>query len=279
MSAKRFLLGCVGLAVLTGSLRADPPLPLDLIPEDACIAIATRSLAELRTKSDRLLGKVKDRPLERPSQLLDMAFNMLNLGWKIDEKKPAALVCMIGKLGGFGADADPNRDYTIGAVLAPDSLEEAAKAYKIKAEELKSGKVLMVPGQEFDKAFGTNFVGLRDGQIYMTGRREGTAAWMKAPTVRQGQTAARQKRLDASDGLLYFGPPLLHLAQKDWDAEMVDQQFSPQEAEAQRRINRALKEARYVLAGYRVDDGFGLDLSLGFDAKGTHSQAVLRPRT
>ena len=45
MSAKHFLLSCLGLVALAGTLRADPPLPLDLIPEDACIGIATRSLA------------------------------------------------------------------------------------------------------------------------------------------------------------------------------------------------------------------------------------------
>jgi hypothetical protein len=258
-------------------------LPLDLIPEDACIGIATRSLAELRTKSDRLLGKA-ERPIERPSQLLDMVFMQLNLGWKIDEKKPAALVCMTGKLGGFPGNSDPNRDYTIGAILAPGSLEEAAKAYKIKADELKSGKVQMVGGAEFDKTFGTNFVGFRDGQMYMTGRRGATAAWMAARTVRDGQTPARQKKLDASDGLLYFGPPLLAVAQKDADPDKPPDAFNtgelgPQEAEAQRRVYRAMLEARYVLAGYRVDDGFGLDLAVGFDAKGTNSQGVLKAVT
>jgi hypothetical protein len=280
MSAKRILLGCVGVVVLTGSLRADPPLPLDLIPEDACIGMATRSIAELRTKSDKLLGNTQ-RPLERPSQILDMTFGMLNLGWKIDEKKPAALVCMTGKLGGFGPGTDPNRDFTIGAVLAPESLEAAAKAYQMSVDELKKTKVHVVKGQEFDRYFGTGFVAVRDGQLYMTGVQKGTAAWMAARTVRQGQSAARQKRLDAADGLLYFGPPLLALAQKDFKPDDVDflHVSGPHEEEAQRRINRAFLETRYVLAGYRVDDGFGLDLSVGFDPKGTHSQGVLKAVT
>jgi hypothetical protein len=283
MRAKKSLLACACLVVFAGSLRAEPPLPLDLIPEDACIGIATRSLADLRTKSDKLLGKA-ERPLERPSQLLDMVFAQLNLGWKIDEKKPAAIVCMTGKLGGFGADADPNKDFTIGAVLAPESLAETARAYKVAEDELKKGKVMMVPGREFDRYFGTNFVGLQNGQMYLTGMRGATAAWMEAPKVRQGQTPARQKRLDASDGLLYFGPPLLAVAQKDADPDRPPDAFhtgdlGPQEAEAQRRVYRALLEARYVVAGYQVDDGFGLDLAVGFDRKGTNSQAVLKAVT
>src|SRR5690348_16246276 len=115
MSATRFLLSCLGLAVLAGSLRAEPPRPLDLIPEDACIGISVRNLADLRTKSDRLLPKELNGP--RPSQILDMALGMLNLGWKIDEKKPSGIVCMTGLLGGLAADADPNMgdNFTIGA--------------------------------------------------------------------------------------------------------------------------------------------------------------------
>jgi len=58
MSATRFLLSGLFLLALAGSLRADPPLPLDLIPEDTCIGLSARNLAELRTKSDRLF---KDR--------------------------------------------------------------------------------------------------------------------------------------------------------------------------------------------------------------------------
>ena len=279
MSAQRFLLSCLALVALAGSFRADPPLPLDLIPQDACIGIATRSLADLRTKSDRLFGKMPDRPLERPSQLLDMAFMQLNLPWKIDEKKPAALVCMSGTLAGFAANDDPQNNFTIGAVLAPQSWEEVAKTYKIEMADLKKGKIHKVPGTEFNGVFGTSQVGVRDGQIFLTGKEKATDAWMKARTLRTGQTAARQRSLDAADGVVYFGPSLLHLGQKDFNPETVAADLGPQEAEAQRRINRSFQEARYVLAGYRVDGGFGLDLSVGFDPKGTHSQAVLKAIT
>ncbi len=279
MSVKRILLSGLVLAALGGSLRAAPPLPLDLVPEDACIGIAIRNLAELRTKSDRLFSKLPDKGM-RPSQLVDMALAELRLGWKIDEKKPTALVCTTGKLGGFGKDTDPNNDFTIGAIVAPQSLEEAAKAYGVKVEDLKSGKVQKVTGREFDRYFGTNQVGVQNGHFYMTGQEKATAEWMKAPTLRQAQTEARQRRLDTSDGILYFGPPLLRLGQKDnLDWTTVNPDLPPEEAKIQRRINQAALEARYVLAGYRVDDGFGLDLSVGFDPKGTQSQAILKAVT
>jgi hypothetical protein len=280
MSASRFLFSGALLVALTGSVRAEPPLPLDLIPDRACIGIAARDLADLKTKSDRLLGNMPNRPLERPSQLLDMALKELRLTWEPNEKKPVALVCMTGALGGFDENANPDQNFTIGAVLAPQKLDDAAKAYKLDVATLMKGQAQKVPGREGDRNFGTNWVGYRDGEIYMTGSEKGTEAWLKAPRVRQGQTPARQKRLDAADGLLYFGPPLLELGQKDFNPETsVDSSFGPQEVDAQRRINRALLEARYVLAGYSVTDGFGVDLSVGFDPKGTHSQALLKSVT
>ena len=162
---------------------------------------------------------------------------------------------MSGVLAGLAANADPNSNFTIGAVLAPDSLEEVAKKYKMTVAELKTGRVRKVPGREFDRTFGTDQVGVRDGEIYLTGNEKATAAWMKARTLRPGQTAARQKRLDAGDGVVYFGPPLLALGQKNTKPETVPDGLNPAEAEAQRRLNRAWLEARSVLVGFRVKDG------------------------
>jgi hypothetical protein len=279
MSAKRFLLCCLALLVPAAALRADPPLPLDLIPEDACIGIAIRNLAELRTRSDRLLGKEERPGLPRPSQLLDTAFTMLKLNWKIDEKKPAALVCLTGALGGFAADTDLDQNFTLGAALAPRSLEEAAKAYKLDVEEFKKGKVHKVPGQEIGRIFGTDQAGVRDGEVFLTGRDAATAAWMKARTLRQAQPADRVRRLDAADGVVYLGPPLFKYFRKNADPEWAPPGLNPQETEAQRRLNRACLEARHLIAGYRVADGFGLDLTVGFDPRGTHSRDVLKAFT
>jgi hypothetical protein len=282
MSAERLLLSGLTVLVVAGTLRADPPLPLDLIPEDACIGIAIRDLTELRARSDKLFGKIPmgNVPL-RPSQLIDEGIKFLNLSWKIDEKKPSAIVCMTGVLAGLKADADPmgNGGFTIGAVFAPQSLEDAAKSYKIDAADLKKGKVVKVPGREFDQTFGTSQIVLRDGHIFLTGREKATDAWSKARSLRAGQTEARRKRLDTADGIVYFGPPLLRLDQKNRKPDDVDPQLGPQEADAQRSLNRAYLEVRHVLAGYRVDDGFGLDLGVGFDPAGKHSQAVLKAIT
>jgi len=280
MSAKWFLPGFLALVLLAVPAPAEPPLPLDLIPEDACIGVSARNLEELRAKSDRLVARSGRADFPRPSQLLDMAVKELRVEWKIDEKKPLALVCLAGTLGGFDADADPDiNHFAIGAVVAPRSLDEAARVYGVAPDDLKKGAVRRVPGRDENEYFGTTRAGYRDGMLYLTGREKATAAWMKARTLRDAQPAQRQRRLDAADGVVYLGPTLMRFLQKDFDPDTVDPQLGPQEAEAQKRLNKAFTEARYVLAAYRVDDGVGLDLSVGFDPKGTQSQAVLKAVT
>jgi hypothetical protein len=212
-----------------------------------------------------------------------MAFAEFQVPWKIDEKKPAALVCLTGALGGFADDARPKVDlfgpsenFTIGAVLAPRDLTEVAEGYKMAVEDLKKGGVRKVPGRESDSVFGSTRAGFREGLIYLTAREKATAAWMKARRLRQAQPAARQRRLDAADGLVYLGPNLFRVAREGWDPEVVNRDLDPGEAAAWRRLNRAAAEVRHLLAGVRFDDGLGLDVSVGFDPKGTHSRDLLK---
>jgi hypothetical protein len=279
MSGKRYLLGCLVLAAAAGSLRADPLLPLDLIPEDACIGIGVRDLAELRAKSDRLVGKRQPGDpglFLRPSELLAEAYKKLNLPWKIDEKKAGAIVCLSGALGGYDPKSDPKDNFSIGAVVAAQSLEEVARGYKLEVADLKKGGVHQVPGKKWDHFFGTDQAGFRDPFVFLTGNEKATAAWMKARTLRQARAAAEQRRLDAADGLIYLGPPLLAIARKEANPDTLPNVFSGPEKEAQQRLYRASLEAQNVLVAYRLDDGLGLGVGVGFDPQGVNSQAVLK---
>ena len=197
----------------------------------------------------------------------------------MDEKKPAALICTTGTLAGFADDADPTHSYTIGAVLAPANLEEAARACGISVAELKKKGVHKVPGADLGPNAGTNQAGFQDGHLYLTNRAGATEAWMKAATLRSTLPVTRQRRLDGADGIVYLGPPLLRFARTVWNAEEVTPELYPQEAQAQRRLNRAWLEARQVIGGYRLDNGFGLDLSVAFDTRGTESQGLLKAIT
>jgi hypothetical protein len=277
MSVRRSLLSCLALVALAGFLRAEPLLPLDLIPEEAAVGMGTRNLAELRTKGDRLFAKMGKANAGRGvSGFLDRIFGELKLEWKVDEKKPAAIVALTGALGGFPGEADFDRNNLTGVVLAPVSMAEVARVYKMPVEELKKGDVRKVPGRKLEPDFGTDHAGFRGGLIYLTGKEKATAAWMQARTLRQTLPAARQRRLDVADAIAYFGTPILQIDRKRRLQELEKPGAGSAEEEARRRLLRLGLEVRHVLAGVRFDDGLGLDLSVGFDPKGTHSRAVLK---
>ena len=59
MPVQRLVLTCVAASSRRSKASAqEPPRLLDLIPADACIGIGIRDLAELRTKSARLLPRM-----------------------------------------------------------------------------------------------------------------------------------------------------------------------------------------------------------------------------
>jgi hypothetical protein len=262
------------LALAVGTTLAAPPLPLDLVPEDACIGLSIRDLADLKSKSDKLL---KDRPgLPRLSQLFEVAYKELRLGWDIDETKASAIVCASGPLAGYAADADPKDKFQIGITLPYKDLDAVAKAWKVKPEDLKKGEPVQVPGREFEPHFAQTWGAVRDGVAFLNGKEAAVVGWMKATSLRQALPQDRVQRLDRADGLIYLGPPLLKVAGDNANPDWVPEGLTEQEAVAYRRANRAMHEARSVLAAFRLDEGLALDLGVNFDRKGKESQALLK---
>jgi len=276
MSPRTTLGSLALLAALLGGVAAAPPVPLDLVPDGACIAISIRNLDDLKAKSAKLLG---DRPnVPRFSELFDQAFKELKLGWKIDEKAAASLICASGKLGGFDKEgAAPFDNFTVGAVIPFGSLDDVAKAWKLNPDDVKKGQAVAVPGKVFDQRFfGLSNLGVKDKHAYLAGSKAAVEAWMAAKTLRQTQPADRLKRLDAADGLVYLGPPLFRYAMNNHNPDWVPDGLTERERQAQKRLNRAIAETQTMLGSFRLDDGLGVDVTVGFDPKGKESQALLK---
>jgi hypothetical protein len=262
----------VGLS-LAGTTLAAPPLPLDLIPQDACIGLSIRDLADLQAKSDKLL---KDHPnIPRLSNLFAEAYKELRLGWPVDERRSAAIICASGTLAGYAADADPNQSFRIGTVLPYKDLAGVAKAWSVKADDLEKGPV-QVSGRNFDPKFALDYASARDGVAYISGSDKAVTAWMKATTLRQALPGERVKRLDMADGMVYLGPPLVRIGMEKFDTNWTPEELTEREKAAYRRVNRAAVEGRDLLLAFRLDEGLGVDLTAGFDPKGKESQALLK---
>lgn len=274
MSPRTTLGSLALLAALLGGVAAAPPVPLDLVPDGACIGISIRDLDDLKAKSAKLLG---DRPnVPRFSELFDTAFKELKLGWKVDAKAAAAILCTSGKLGGFANDGNPMENFTVGTIIPFASLEDVARAWKFNPDDVKNGQVVNVAGRNFDRHFDMSHLGVKDRHAYLAGSKRAVEAWMSAKSLRQTQPADRLKRLEAADGLVYLGPPLFAYATKNIDQDWVPDGLTERERQAQKRLNRAMAESQSLLGSFRLDDGLGVDITVGFDPKGKESQALLK---
>jgi len=239
---------------------AEPPLPLDLIPADSTIGLSIRNLTELKKKGDQLLGDRKDVP--RPSQGFEWIYQHMGLTGAVDEGQAAALLCLQGKLAGYGPNSDPQQDYRIVSVVPYKNLDALAKAYGVEKTKLKPGQAISLPKKAdiWDRLDGW---GLLKGQHLILGETSAAVEGAsQAQTLRQTLSEARQKHLDRADALAYFGPPLLALAQKEADPNWTPPELvTEEEKKAQRRINRALMEVRTVLGAVHLSNGVGLDLT------------------
>src|SRR5262249_23746492 len=106
-------------------------------------------------------------------------------------------------------------------------------------------------------------------RVMLSQNAAAVAAWRKARTLRDGLGPARQKRLDAADGLFYIGTPMWRVlrefnADNDWSPPELNER----ETEAYRRTQRVWREVDALLAAAYVQEGIGLDIAIRFDPKG-----------
>jgi hypothetical protein len=276
MSHNALLLSPVLLTLLAGWTAAAPPLPLDLIPRDACIGISVRDLVDLTARAKKIAPLDQDVPAELAKEL--------KLTWKLDAKRPLAAICATGKLAGSPPGADPITEYSLGLSLPWAGRAEVLKAWKLKAEDLKTTGPLTVPGATISLPLlfgGTRDIPLdkalfREDRVFLTSKPGTVPNWLTARPLRDGMAPERQKRLDAADGLFYIGPQLWRLIRNAIATDWAPEDYSEQEAEAFRRTQRAWREVESFLAAVRLDDGLGVDIMTGFDPQGKESQALLK---
>lgn len=249
----------VGLGIAAAPV-AEPALPLDLIPADTTIGLSIRNLTELKKKGDQLADR--DKNLPRPSQGFHWIYQHMGLADAVDEGQAAALLCIQGKLAGFGPNSNPQEDYRIVSIVPFKDLDALARAYGVKKSELKAGQSIPLPRKAdiWNRLDGWGF--LKNRHLILGEASSAVSGVSQAPVLRQTLSGARQKHLDRADALAYFGPPLLALAKSLGDPDWTPPELiTEEEKKAQHRINRALLQVQTVLGALYVNDGVGLDLT------------------
>jgi len=274
--SRRFLVACLALAVgLTFPVpaRAADPAPaqtLDLVPEDAAVAVAVRSVAELRERGDKL-AKDSGATLDgwRPSMLFNELFKRLGVEKGVDEKGAAAIVIPnVKRLGIESKEIDlalltalePN----IVFIIPIDKLADVAAACDLKVEDLKDSKIVPLKGEKFRRE---PVVAVRGKHLYYSHREKAIKLVFDTKPLSGELTKPQRETMAKSDLFLLFGPRVwgelgnhmlknLHQelrrgSDKD-DHETVDQFFG------------AIESVRFLLVSLNVEEGLGVNLIAAF---------------
>lgn len=258
---------------------AAPPLPLDLVPQEACLGFAARDLADALARAQKLHpGKAERDHVEELQRELQLA-------WKLDARQPLSFVCMAGTLGGFGPNADPQGSYSLGASLAFADRADALRQWELKPADLQKAGPLRVPGAKIQipGLFGAgqtielNRALVRDERVYLASNNDKAVAnWTKAPTLRPRLTRDQQARYDAADALFYIGPAMWRAVQPYLFENDPPTGYTAQEAESFRRAQRVWRDIDHLLAVARIDEGVGLDVLTQFRPQGKDAAAILK---
>ncbi len=254
------------LALLGGTGAAAAPQPLDLVPDDAAVALVVRSPAELKKKGDKLIADTGVKYLMRPSQLFDWVYQNLEIKGGVDEAGSAALVVANPKLLGVefcDANGNPNfaalnRIIDLVVVVVPfQDRDKMAANFGIARGALKPDT--MVKGRA--KHFGRFFYA-RGRHVFYGNDEKVVAAVAKAPPAGAGLTAARRRTLNEADVVFRLSPQTFL---PFWKKELLgplENDLVKQGGEAERKVARqfiaTLGELQAVWVAARVDDGIRL---------------------
>jgi hypothetical protein len=268
------------LTLVAGTAVAAPPLPLDLIPQDAALGLSARNLTDFAARANKLFGRrvfADDAATEFSRDL--------KLAWKVDTTKPLAVICATGKLGGFDADARAIDKHSLGVSVAFPDRDEMLRVWRLRAGVLDRKDPVEVPGAAITLPglFGPGQTlelkhGLFDpDRVTLSESADAVAAWRKARTLRDGLGPARQKRLDAADALFYIGNPMWRVVREfNADNDWSPPELNERETEAYRRTQRVWREVDELLAAAYLQEGLGMDINVRFDPRGKESQTLLK---
>jgi hypothetical protein len=259
------------LLFLAAGPAAAQPDALDLVPEDAALAVVVRNLDELRDKGEAFI-KAHEMQLGeegRPSQLFELAFQVLRVQKGLDRKGAAAvLLPNFEKLGIKALEQDVFRPIVFALPIA--NLDDMASNFGLKAGELKPGTF-----HNFQTPAGFPFPA--DRVLYVRGRHLFLGFWKKAveavvesKPVTEALSPLQKATLARADLALHFGPPAWGRIWKDFVGETGDRlkrNDDVQDDAAVEQFVGALRQVRFVVAGLRIQPGLDFDLIASFQKK------------
>src|SRR5262249_16954790 len=128
---------------------APAPDVLDLVPEDAALALAVRNITDLKKKGDKLFADagLKDVSLPRPSALFQQLYGARGIKAGLDEDAPAAAFVASARAAGLGKVPGDLRALQLVVIAVPfTDRDKIAGNFNISGDDLKEGQVVEGPG-------------------------------------------------------------------------------------------------------------------------------------
>jgi hypothetical protein len=240
---------------------APAPDVLDLVPEDAALAVAVRNISDLKNKGDKLFADagLKDQSLPRPSVLFGQLFGALGVKAGLDEDAPAAALLANSRKAGLEKVALEPEILKLVVIAVPfKDRDQMAGNFDLKGDDLKDGKVVEGRGP-----LGGCFFRARGRHLFLGGSEKALDSVVTGKSVAAALPEAQRKSLAGADILIHFSAESWG---DTWGDFLKDAQarLGKDRREADRKViadlAAALKALRFGLGTIRVDDGLGVSL-------------------
>ncbi len=231
---------------------------LEVIPADAAIAIVIRNPDELRKKGDTFLEETKIDLGIRPTDALNMVTNFLGINQGLDLKRPAGAVLLRPKNAPQNIGLE-DLDQSLYVMLPFTDLDKMAGNFGFQPGQLKLDVVTKAnkPPQ-----FG-QFVLAREKTLYLANTEASLERLRKAKSLAGELTPEQRQAFGKADVVFHVKPENLG---PDWSgiakivAEELGRVDDPKEKESIGQFVKALDHVRFALAGFRVEDGLGINM-------------------
>lgn len=254
--------------LLLMSVKVSAETPMEVLPARVGVALSVRNLEELQKKGDEFLKELKGVNVSiRPSQILTMAYAILNLQGVVDEKRPTAIILAsprlilnkeIGGLNDFEkllVGMIPFKDYAA-----------IAKRFGVTKEMLKDRKVIAAQPQNQVNNFG-KFIAVRGKHLYFGNHQPAVQSLVEGKRLGEVLSKDRREDFNRADIMVHFG------AQEwgnDWKGsldslqrDLADKLQGTDKATFTQLVD-ALKSIEYGLAGLYLNKGAGLSFLTTF---------------
>jgi hypothetical protein len=249
------------LLVCSGIAPAAPGV-LELIPEDAAVALAVRNLNDLKKKGDQFVAATGTRFIARPSQLIEQLINRHGIKG-VDADGGIAVMAVNPKIVGiklWGDDGkfNPDGDWTnlIVIVLPFRDADVIADSFGIAKGKLKPDRMVTGKGKEFGR-----FFYVRGKHLFYGNHEKAVLSVAKSKPSGGDLMAAQRRMLERADVLAQvnrealdpFWKSMLEDFQRD-----LEKRVGEKDKKLVRQSIETLRAVRTSRIALRVDEGLGI---------------------